>query len=59
MSGKTAIFLVLMVLAFLVAAAAHFLPQMGIPVDTGDFFGGLGAGFLIAVIFGWIADKKS
>jgi hypothetical protein len=59
MSRRTTILLILTILAFLVAAAARFVPQVGIPTDMADFFGGLAVGFLIGVIFAWIADTKS
>ncbi len=59
MSRRTTIFLVLTILAFLVAAAARFVPQVGIPTDMADFLGGLAVGLLIGVIIAWIADTKS
>ena len=57
MSRRTTIYLILTILAFIVAAAARFVPQLGIPADTADFFGGLFIGLLIGFIFAWIADK--
>ena len=59
MSRGTTILLILTILAFVVAAAARFVPQFGIPTDMAHFSGGLAVGFLIGVIFAWIADTKS
>ena len=57
MSRRTTILLVLTIVAILVAAAARFMPQLGIPPDTADFLGGIAVGLLIGVVFAWIADK--
>jgi len=59
MSRRTTIFLILTIIAFLVAIAARFVPQAGISKDAADFFGGLTVGLFIGVIFAWIADTKS
>lgn len=59
MSWRTTLLLIVAIVALLVAAAGRFMPQVGIPVDTADFFGGVAVGSLIGFIFGWIADTKS
>jgi len=59
MGRRTTMLLILAIVALLVAAAGRFVPQVGILVDTADFFGGLGVGCLIGFIFAWIADTKS
>jgi hypothetical protein len=59
MSRRTTVFLILAIVALLIAAAGRFVPQVGIPADTADFIGGLGVGLLIGFIFGWIGDTKS